>query len=43
MKIPMFFLSEGPQQSAPTAVALAEAAPAAEAVTGISVFPAVSS
>ena len=39
----MFSLSEGPQQSAPTAVALAAAAPAAEAVTGTSVFPAVSS
>ena len=31
--MPMFSLSEGPQQSAPTAVALAAAAPAAEAVT----------
>ena len=30
----MFSLLEGPQQSAPTAVALAAAAPAAEAVTG---------
>ena len=39
----MFSPSEGPQQSAPTAVALAAAAPAAEAVTGTSVFPAVSS
>ena len=39
----MFSLSEGPQQSAPTAVALAAAAPAAEVVTGTSVFPAVSS
>ena len=39
----MFSLSEGPQQSAPTAVALAAAAPAAEAVTGTRVFPAVSS
>ena len=39
----MFSLSEGPQQSAPTAVALAVTAPAAEAVTGTSVFPAVSS
>ena len=38
-----FSLSEGPQQSAPTAVALAAAAPAAEAVTDTSVFPAVSS
>ena len=39
----MFSLSEGPQQSAPTAVALAATAPAAEAVTGTSAFPAVSS
>ena len=39
----MFFLSEGPQQSAPTAVALAAAAPAAEAVTDTRIFPAVSS
>ena len=38
----MFSLSEGPQQSAPTVVALAAAAPAAEAVIGIRVFPAVS-
>ena len=36
----MLSLSEGPQQSAPTAVALAATAPAAEAVTGTSVFPA---
>ena len=43
VEMPMFSLSEGPQQSAPTAVALAAAAPAAEAVTGTSVFPAVSS
>ena len=43
VKMPMFSLSEGPHQSAPTAVALAAAAPAAEAVTGTSVFPAVSS
>ena len=42
-EIPMFSLSDGPQQSAPTAGALAATAPAAEAVTGISVFPAVSS
>ena len=35
----MFSLSEGPQQSAPTAVALAAAAPAAEAMTGNRVFP----
>ena len=39
----MLPLSEGPQQSAPTAVALAVTAPAAEAVTGASVVPAVSS
>ena len=39
----MFSLSEGPQQSTPTAVALAATAPAPEAVTGTSVFPAVSS
>ena len=43
MEMPMFSLSEGPQQSAPTAVALAATAPAAEAVTGTSVFSAVSS
>ena len=36
----MFSLSERPQQSAPTVVALAAAAPAAEAVTGTRVFPA---
>ena len=41
--MPMFSLSEGPQQSAPTVVALAAAAPAAEAVTGTRVFPAASS
>ena len=35
----MFSLSEGPQQSEPTAVAFAATAPAAEAVTGTSVFP----
>ena len=39
MGMPMFFLSEGPQQSAPTAVALAAAAPAAEAMDGTHVFP----
>ena len=39
MGMPMFSLSEGPQQSAPTAVALAAAAPAAEAMTGIHLFP----
>ena len=42
MNMPMFSLSEGPQQSAPTAVALAAAAPAAGGVTGTRVFPAVS-
>ena len=39
----MFSQSEGPQQSAPTAVTLAAAAPAAKAVTGTRVFPAASS
>ena len=43
VKMPMSSLSEGPQQSAPTAVVLAAAEPAAEPVTGTSVFPAVSS
>ena len=43
MEMPMFSLLEGPQQSAPTAVALAAAAPAAEAMTGIRIFPDVSS
>ena len=43
MEMPMFSQSEGPQQSAPTAVTLAATAPAAEAVTGTRVFPAVSS
>ena len=43
MEMPIFSLSEGPQQSEPTAVAFAATAPAAEAVTGTSVFPAVSS
>ena len=43
MKMSMFSLSEGPQQSEPTAVAFAATAPAADAVTGTSVFPAVSS
>ena len=43
VEMPMFSLTEGPQQSAPTAVALAAAAPAAEAVTDTSVFLAVSS
>ena len=41
MESSMFCLSEGPQQSEPTAVAFAATAPAAEAVTGTSVFPAV--
>ena len=36
MEMPMFSLSEGPQESAPTAVALAATAPAAETVTGTS-------
>ena len=39
----MFSQSEGPQQWAPTAVTLAATAPAAEAVTGTRVLPAVSS
>ena len=39
----MFPPSEGPQQSAPTAVTLTAATPAAEALTGTRVFPAVSS
>ena len=39
----MFSLSEGPQQSTPTAVTLAAAAPAAKAVTGTRVFPTASS
>ena len=43
MEMPMFSPSEGPQQSAPTAVTLAAAAPAAETMTGTRVFPAVSS
>ena len=41
--MPTFSLLEGPQQSAPTAMALAAAAPAAEAMTGTRVFPDVSS
>ena len=41
MESSMFFMSEGLQQSEPTAVALAATAPAAEAVTGTSVFSAV--
>ena len=43
VEMPMFSLLEGPQQSAPTAVALAATAPAAEAITGTRVFPDVSS
>ena len=35
----MFPLLEGPQQSAPTAVALAAEAPAAEVMTDTRVFP----
>ena len=41
MESSMFSMSEGLQQSEPTAVALAATAPAAEEVTGTSVFPAV--
>ena len=43
MESSMFSMSEGLQQSEPTAVALAATAPAAKAVTGTSVFPAVMS
>ena len=43
VEMPMFSLLEGPQQSAPTAVALAAAAPAAEAMTDTRAFPDVSS
>ena len=39
VKMPMFSLLEGLQQPAPTAVALAAAAHAAEAMTGTRVFP----
>ena len=39
VEMPMFSLLEGPQKSASTAVALAAAAPAAEAMTGTHVFP----
>ena len=42
VEISMFSLLEGPQQSAPTVVTLAAAAPAAEAVTGTRVSPDVS-
>ena len=41
MEMPKFSQSEGPQQSAPTAVTLAAAASAAEAVTDTRVFSAV--
>ena len=43
VEMPMFSRLEGPQQSAPTAVALAAAVPAAETMTGTRVFPDVSS
>ena len=39
VEMPMFPLLEGPQQSAPTAVALAAEAPAAEVMTDTRVFP----
>ena len=39
VKMPMFPLLERPQQSAPTAVALAAEAPAAEVITDTRVFP----
>ena len=39
VEMPMFPLLEGPQQSAPTAVALAAEAPAAEVMTDTHVFP----
>ena len=39
LEMPMFPLLEGPQQSAPTAVALAAEAPAAEVMTDTRVFP----
>ena len=39
VEMPMFPLLEGPQQSAPTAVALAPEAPAAEVMTDTRVFP----
>ena len=39
VEMPMFPLLEGPQQSAPTAVALAAEAPAAEVMTDTLVFP----
>ena len=43
MEMPMFSQSERPQQSAPTAVALAAAAATAEAVIGTRAVPALSS
>ena len=43
VEMPTFSLLEGPRQSEPTAVALAAAAPAAEAMTGTRIFPDVSS
>ena len=39
VEMPMFPLLEGPQQSAPTAAALAAKAPATEVMTGTRVFP----
>ena len=39
VEMPMFTLLEGPQQSVPTAVALAAEAPAAEVMTDTRVFP----
>ena len=39
VEMPMFPLLEGPQQSAPTAVALAAEAPSAEVMTDTRVFP----
>ena len=39
VEMPMFPLLEGPQQSAPTAAALAAEAPAAEVMTNTRVFP----
>ena len=39
IEMPMFSQSEGPQQSAPTAVTLAATAPAAEVVTGKPCLP----
>ena len=39
VEMPMFLLLEGPEQSAPTTVALAAEAPAAEVMTDTRVFP----